>query len=69
MVITSEASKHLIILVPWEALIEEANEIKWGKYQELVEECRKRGMRTFYEAIEVGSRGFAGRSLCKVLSS
>eukprot|EP00066_Takifugu_rubripes_P027132 XP_011616398.1 PREDICTED: uncharacterized protein LOC105418502 [Takifugu rubripes] len=68
MIITSEASKHLIMLeliVPWEERIEEANERKRAKYQELVEECRGRGWRTFYEPIEVGCRGFAGRSLCK----
>ncbi|XP_075893028.1 uncharacterized protein LOC142895694, partial [Nelusetta ayraudi] len=71
MIITSEASKHLIMLeltVPWEERIEEANERKRSKYQELVEECRGRGWRTFYEPIEVGCRGFAGRSLCKALS-
>ena len=71
MVITSEASKYLIILeltVPWEERIEEANERKRAKYRELVEECRGRGWRTFDEPIEVGCRGFAGRSLCKVLS-
>ncbi|XP_057679565.1 uncharacterized protein LOC130908002 [Corythoichthys intestinalis] len=70
MIILSEASKHLIMLeltVPWEERIEEANERKRAKYQELVEECRGRGWRTFYEPIEVGCRGFAGRSLCKVL--
>ncbi len=33
-----------------------------------MEECRERGWRTFYEPIEVGCGGFAGRSLCKVLS-
>lgn len=67
----SEASRQLIILeitVPWEERIEEANERKRAKYQELVEECRERGWRTFYEPIEIGCRGFAGRSLCKVLS-
>ncbi|TWW74688.1 hypothetical protein D4764_14G0006910 [Takifugu flavidus] len=51
--------------VAWEERIEEANERKRAKYQELVEECRGRGWRTFYEPIEVGCRGFAGRSLCK----
>ncbi|TWW53841.1 hypothetical protein D4764_0194930 [Takifugu flavidus] len=64
MIITSEASKHLIMLELTER-IEEANERKHAKYQELVEECRGRGWRTFYEPIEVGCRGFAGRSLCK----
>ncbi|KAL3976498.1 mitochondrial import inner membrane translocase subunit TIM8 [Sarotherodon galilaeus] len=70
MIIISEASKQLIMLeltVPWEERIEEANERKRGKYQELVQECRGRGWKTFYEPIEVGCRGFAGRSLCKVL--
>ncbi|TWW59865.1 hypothetical protein D4764_06G0013950 [Takifugu flavidus] len=69
MIIISEASKHLIMLeltVPWEERVEEANERKHAKYQELVEECRGRGWRTFYEPIEVGCRGFAGCSLCKV---
>ncbi|XP_035990671.1 uncharacterized protein LOC118562404 [Fundulus heteroclitus] len=71
MIMTSQSSKHLIILeltVPWEENIEEANERKRAKYQELVEECRGAGWKTFYEPIEVGCRGFAGRSLCKVLS-
>ncbi|XP_025752887.1 kinesin-like protein KIF2A [Oreochromis niloticus] len=69
-IIISEASKQLIMLeltVPWEERIEEANERKRGKYQELVQECRGRGWKTFYEPIEVGCRGFAERSLCKVL--
>ncbi len=55
----------LELTVPWEERIEEANERKRAKYQELVEECRERGWRTFYEPIEVGCRGFAGRSLAK----
>ncbi|KAI7804749.1 hypothetical protein IRJ41_017191, partial [Triplophysa rosa] len=70
MIVTSEVSKQLIMLeltVPWEERIEEANERKRAKYQELVEECRERGWRTFYEPIEVGCIGFAGRSLCKVM--
>ena len=54
--------------MPWEERIEEANERKRADYQELVEESRERGRRTCYEPIEVGCRGFAGRSLCKVLS-
>ncbi len=33
-----------------------------------MEECRERDWRTFYEPIEVGCRGIAGRFLCKVLS-
>lgn len=39
MIITSEPSKYVILLeftVPWEERIEEANERKCTKYQELV---------------------------------
>lgn len=71
MIIMSESTKQLIMLeltVPWEERMEEANERKRAKYQELVEECRNQGWRTICEPLEVGCRGFAGRSLCKVLS-
>ncbi|KAI2645803.1 Regulatory protein RecX [Labeo rohita] len=70
MIITSEVSKQLIMLeltMPWEERIEEANERKRTKYQELVEECRERGWRTIYEPTEVGCSGLTGRSLCKAL--
>ncbi|RJG08326.1 hypothetical protein D4A39_17560, partial [Alcanivorax profundi] len=42
MIVISEVSKQLIMLeltVPWEERIEEANERKRAKYQELVEGC------------------------------
>lgn len=71
IIITSETSKQLIMLeltMPWEECVEEANKRKHAKYQELVEECRDKGWKTVYEPIEVGCRGFAGRSLCKVLT-
>ncbi|XP_041920594.1 uncharacterized protein LOC121684601 [Alosa sapidissima] len=71
MIIVSDSTKQLIILeltVPWEERMEEANERKRAKYQELVEECRSQGWRTYCEPLEVGCRGFAGRSLCKVLT-
>jgi len=48
MVLTSEASKQIILLqltVPWEDCIEEANEMKRAKYAELVEEYRSNGWR------------------------
>lgn len=56
MIITCEASRHLIMLeltVPWEEQIEEANERKHAKSKELVEEYRGRAWRTFYEPREV----------------
>ncbi|XP_063058826.1 uncharacterized protein LOC134452393 [Engraulis encrasicolus] len=71
MIIVSDSTKQLIILeltVPWEERMEEANERKRAKYQELVEECRSQGWKTCCEPLEVGCRGFAGRSLCKVLT-
>ncbi|RXN29637.1 reverse transcriptase [Labeo rohita] len=71
MIIVSDSTKQLIILeltVPWEERMEEANERKRAKYQELVEECRSQGWKTYCEPLEVGCRGFAGRSLCKVLT-
>ncbi|KAM9850143.1 tectonic-1 [Aulostomus maculatus] len=69
VVLTSATSKQVVLLeltVPWEDHIEEANERKRAKYQELVEECRRNGWRARCEPIEVGCRGFAGQSLCRV---
>ena len=68
MVLLSASLKHVLLLeltVPWEDRMEEANERKRSKYQELVELCRSTGWRANCEPIEVGCRGFAGRSLCK----
>lgn len=65
----SASKKHVLLLeltVPWEDRIEEANERKQSKYQELVEQCRWAGWKAECKPIEVGCRGFAGRSLCKV---
>ena len=52
--------------VPWEDHIKEANGWKWAKYQEVVEQCRKACWKTHWETIEVGCRGFAGWSPCRV---
>lgn len=71
MIILSDSTKQLIMLeltVPWEERMDEANERKRAKYQELVEECRRQGWRTRCEPLEVGCRGFAGRSLSKVFT-
>ncbi|XP_057179398.1 taste receptor type 1 member 2-like [Triplophysa rosa] len=57
----SQATKQLILVeltVPWEERMEEAQERKREKYQELVEDCWRNGWRT-----EVGSREFASHSL------
>ena len=69
LVLTSASSKQVVLLeltVPWEDRIEEANERKRAKYQELVEECRRNGWQARCEPFEVGCRGFAGQSLCRV---
>lgn len=41
--------------------------MKGNVYQELVEERRGRGWKKSYKPVDVGCRGFAGRSLWKVL--
>ena len=56
------------LTVPWEENIDMAFERKLEKCQVLVEQCRSSQWRTACYPIEVGCRGFAGRSLCKTLS-
>lgn len=56
------------LTVPWEERMEEARERKREKYVELAQECRRRGWRAQCLPIEVGARGFAGKSLCKAYS-
>ncbi|CAM4608140.1 unnamed protein product [Leuciscus chuanchicus] len=68
IILVSEATKHLILLeltVSWEERMEEAQERKREKYQELVEDYRRNGWRTRCMPVEVGSRGFASYSLSK----
>ena len=55
MIIVSDSTKQLIILeltVPWEERMDEANERKRSKYQELVDECRRQGWKTICEPLE-----------------
>ncbi len=71
MIIVSDSTKQLILLeltAPWEERMDEANERKRAKNQELVEECRRQGWQTRCEPLEVGCRGFAGRSLCNAFT-
>ena len=56
------------LTVPWEENAEEAHERKKLKYDELVELCKNNGWKAKCTPIEVGSRGFVARSLCKALS-
>ncbi len=71
MVLMSDSSKQVVMLeltVPWEERIVEANERKRGKHAELVEDCCRREWRARCMPVEVGGRGFAGKSLCKAYS-
>ena len=71
MVLTSELTRQVVLVeltVPWEDRFEEANSRKWAKYEELAAECRKNGWKTRNEPVEVGCRGFVGRSLMRTLA-
>lgn len=71
IVLLSESTKQVVLLeltVPWEDRLEEAFERKLAKYEGLVSECRQAGWRARCLPIEVGSRGFAARSLCRAFS-
>lgn len=55
MIFVSDSTKQLIILeltVPWKEHVDEANDRKLIKYQELVQECRRQGWKTFCEPLE-----------------
>ncbi|XP_076113419.1 uncharacterized protein LOC143081070 [Mytilus galloprovincialis] len=70
IVIWSQGTRQVVLLeltVPWEDRIEEAYERKMAKYQQLIEDCKQRGWRTWCMAIEVGCRGFAGQSMWRAL--
>ena len=72
MVMWSRNTRNLIIIeltVPWEERMEEANERKREKYQDLVDECKEKGWKTWCWPIEVGSRGFAGQSMLRMLKN
>ena len=72
IVMWSRSTRNLIIIeltVPWEERIEEANERKREKYQDLVDECKEKGWKTWCWPIEVGSRGFAGQSMWRMLKN
>lgn len=60
IIILSEVTE---MTVPWEDRLEEAFERKNSKYQELVEECQRQGWKPHCHPVEVGCRGFTGRSL------
>ena len=66
IVLWSAASRQVVMLeltVPWEERVEEANERKRLKYQQLVEDCQSNRYKTWCLPVEVGCRGFAAQSL------
>ena len=70
IVLWSDMTKRVVLIeltVPWEEKIEEANERKRRKYQELEEDCKSKGWSTWCQPVEVGCRGFAGQSVWKTL--
>lgn len=73
IIIWSSSAKEVVIVeltVPWEENMEAAFERKKEKYSDLAAECRAGGWRTHIYPVEVGCRGFVGRSthhLLKVL--
>ena len=70
IVLHSEKEKLIVMLeltVPWESRMEEAFERKKLKYSELSSICTDRGYKTWCFPIEVGCRGFVGRSTVRAL--
>lgn len=72
IVMWSPNTKQVVIVeltVPWEERIEEANERKRLKYSELQADCASKGWKTYCYPVEIGTRGFAGQSLWRLLST
>ncbi|KAL6484312.1 hypothetical protein MHYP_G00063570 [Metynnis hypsauchen] len=55
------------LTVPWEDSMEEAYERKHLRYSELAAEARHQGWNTEVRPVEVGCRGFVGKSATKLL--
>ena len=71
IVLFSDSTKQVVLLeltVPWEEHMEEAFERKLGKYQDLLDNCRVNGWRTYCFPVEIGCRGFAGQSTIRALT-
>ena len=68
LILWSTEKRQVLLIeltVPWEENIDVACERKLEKYQKLVEQCKVNKWRTACYPIEVGCRGFAGKSLCR----
>ena len=65
-----ERSVHLMELtIPWEEGMTAAHERKHLKYSELAAECQEAGWRVRVYPVEVGSRGFVGKTVVQLLRS
>ena len=65
-VVWSDSGRHLLIgelTVPWEEHIEADHEFKADKYAELVGQCKERHWNVSLFPVEVGCRGFLGKSM------
>ena len=70
MVIWSPTTKQVILIeltVPWEERTQEAYERKRLKYQDLMLQCAEAGWRLWCFPVEVGTRGFPGNSLWRMM--
>lgn len=65
------SSLHIVYIieltVPWEAAVEEAFERKSLKYTELAADAEQRGWKSKVCPVEVGCRGFVGKSTIRLL--
>ena len=71
IVLWSDQIKKVVLVeltVPWEENIEEAYERKKARYEDLRAECEDNGWSCVLLPVEVGCRGFVGRSTTKFLS-
>ncbi|XP_045174487.2 uncharacterized protein LOC123535800 [Mercenaria mercenaria] len=72
IVIWSRNQKTVIMVeltVPWEERVEESNELKREKYEELANTCRGNGWKTWVFPVEVGCRGFPSSSVWRMLGA
>nr|XP_061836945.1 uncharacterized protein LOC133619721 [Nerophis lumbriciformis] len=70
IVLWSRGTKQVVLIEltePWEERMEEAYERKLRKYQTLILESQQNGWKAWNLPVEVGCRGFAGRSLWRAL--
>ena len=70
IVLSDTASKQMVLIeltVPYESRIEQAHIYKREKYTDLVNELSRQGYKAKVFAVEVGARGFVGKSVYQLL--